>query len=110
MDSRRRSFLDDDGGRQHPPPRRHFRVRKGRFDLLVGMGGDPQGTKHLDQRGGRNVVLQPIPAMERRPDAVSIREPVEQVLVNGGLVAGGIAVVSVACWMGVLVMSASSAM
>ena len=86
--SRRRSFLDDDGGRQHPPPRRHFRVREGRFDLLVGMGGDSQRTQHLDQRGGRNVVLQPIPAVERRPDAVSIREPVKQVLVNGGVRSG----------------------
>ena len=85
VDRNQRGFtlLDHDGGRQHPPPRRQFRLGQGSFDQLVGMRRDAERRQDLDQGVRGDAVRQPVPAMERRAHAVRVREALQEMLVHG---------------------------
>ena len=85
VDRNQRGFtlLDHDGGRQHPPPRRQFRLGQGSFDQLIGMRRDAERRQDLDQGGRRDTVRQSVPAMERGADSVRVREALQEVLIHG---------------------------
>jgi hypothetical protein len=64
LDLRGFTLLDHDGGRQHPPPGRQLRFRKGCLDLLVRVGLDAKGSQDFDERFLGNGMGQPVPALE----------------------------------------------